>query len=248
MEKKEEILCPVNCPFLSLRSFLPNTMPFYCGRYDTYLGFSPAKKVLKCALCRGKTQDIVQVGLSLLETQGKNSAELKQAFLKMLPPDQKKLVSFLSSFGTQLSFHTNKITPFLLNTQIQKQMRLRHQYESSQEHLDFVKLLKLIGESGTPIEGNTQSLLSNLFQVIDRSEKGILLAIMENPAHLKAFLKQFSKIPQDQNMLKNFRSVLYDFDRQMQIQQPQRIQMQHLLNGMNRIRLARARQRQKTRE
>ena len=77
MEKKEEFLCPVNCPFLALRSFLPNTMPFFCSKYNTFLGISPAQKPVKYPPCRGKQAEIISLGLSLLETQNNSVSELK---------------------------------------------------------------------------------------------------------------------------------------------------------------------------
>ena len=121
MEKKEEFLCPVNCPFLALRSFLPNTMPFFCSKYNTFLGISPAQKPVKYPPCRGKQAEIISLGLSLLETQNNSVSELKAAFLKMLAIDQRRLVDLLSHYGVQLSFDKqSSINPLSLSALVKK--------------------------------------------------------------------------------------------------------------------------------
>ena len=96
MEKNE---CPTNCPFLGFRSFLPETLPFYCEKYNLYLGMNPAKKVVKCALCQGISAHCQQQGLELLETCVGSVTELKKAFLGMRPSDQQKLVDILAQSG-----------------------------------------------------------------------------------------------------------------------------------------------------
>jgi hypothetical protein len=106
----------------------------------------------------------------------------------------------------------------------------------------------LIGDTGTPMDNTTRTLLSNLFQVIDASEKAMLLSILENPANLKSFLNSFSKIPQDQSMLKNFRALLYDTNRQIQnandpYSLTQRIHLNHMMDMMMRARLKKHHQR-----
>ena len=242
MKTEEKNQCPVDCPFLVLRSFLPNTMPYYCTKYEKFLGVSVAQKVQRCPFCLGHTVEMIPYALSLLETQS-HSNELKQAFLKMLPQDQKKLVDLLSQNGVQLSFNSKiLITPLSLSSLVHQLLVKYAKYEKSPERQSFLKLLKLISDAGTPIDGNTSSLLANLFEVIDASEKGMLLAIMENPARLRAFLKQLSKIPKDQNMLKNFRALLYDYDRQRQQEQNTPVSLNHLIRGLTKIQMVKKKQ------
>ncbi|MBE6446034.1 MAG: hypothetical protein E7021_01315 [Alphaproteobacteria bacterium] len=249
MENKKDILCPTNCPYLAVRSFLPNTMPFYCTRYENFLGMNTAKRVQKCALCQGHQQDIIQTGLSLLDAQPSRIADLKQAFLQMKPADQRFLVDVLLKDGFQLHFTPlKKITSVILLTEL---LRLRHesrQKHTSAETQNFIKLLSIIGDTGTPMDNTTRTLLSNLFQVIDASEKAMLLSILENPANLKSFLNSFSKIPQDQSMLKNFRALLYDVNRQMQNDDnahslTHRIHLNHMMDMMMRARIRKQHQR-----
>jgi hypothetical protein len=249
MQNKKDILCPTNCPYLAVRSFLPNTMPFYCTRYENFLGMNNAKRVQRCALCQGCNHDIVQVGLTLLDAQSSRVADLKQAFLQMNPNGQRFLVDVLLKDGFQLHFTPlKKITSVVLLTEL---LRLRHenrQKHTSAETQNFIKLLSVIGDTGTPMDNATRTLLSNLFQVIDASEKAMLLSILENPANLKNFLNSFSKIPQDQNMLKNFRALLYDTNRQMQNDDntyslTHRIHLNHMMGMMMRARMKKYHQR-----
>lgn len=249
MQNKKDILCPTNCPYLAIRSFLPNTMPFYCTKYENFLGMNNAKRVQRCALCQGCNHDIIQVGLTLLDAQASRIADLKQAFLQMTPADQRFLVDVLLKDGFQLHFTPlKKITSVVLLTEL---LRLRHenrQKHTSAETQNFIKLLSVIGDTGTPMDNATRTLLSNLFQVIDASEKAMLLSILENPANLKNFLNSFSKIPQDQNMLKNFRALLYDTNRQMQNDDntyslTHRIHLNHMMDMMMRARMKKYHQR-----
>ena len=88
--------------------------------------------------------------------------------------------------------------------------------EQSAEVKEFLELLDVVGTDGDPMSPATKTLLSNLFQVLDVSEKGMLLGVLENPARAKTFLDVFFKMPHDQNLLKNFRLLLYDADKESQ--------------------------------
>lgn len=251
MQKEKETLCPTNCPYLAVRSFLPNTLPFYCTRYANFLGMNAARRVQKCALCLGVQQDILKTGLALLDAQPNRIADLKQAFLQMKPSDQRFVVDILSKEGFQVRFPTLKrITPVSLFTEILRLHQENQRHQTSAETQKFVQLLNLVGDdTDPPMDGMTRTLLSNLFQVVDASEKGILLAILENPARLKNFLNQFRSLPQDQNMLKNFRSLLYEADREREESNEkndliQRTQLSHMMDMMMRVRS----QRQKTKD
>lgn len=250
MEKKE---CPTNCPFLGFRSFLPETLPFYCEKYNTYLGMTPAKKVVKCALCQGINSSVQQQGLELLEACTGSVSEFKKAFLGMRPGDQQKLVDILSQFGIQIAWPTSKtVTPVNLLAEVMRLAYDKKKQEQSPEVQEFLKLLDVIGTDDDPINPATKTLLSNLFQVLDNSEKGMLLAVLENPARAKNFLDIFTKMPHDQNLLRNFRMLLYDMDKQNNglskgnrllaneqgkaLNLAQHLQLQHTMQQMIRIR------------
>lgn len=251
MERKNE--CPTNCPFLGIRSFLPESLPFFCEKYNTYLGMTPAKKVTKCPLCLGENITIQQQGLELLETTSAHTSELKKAFLEMRPGDQQKLVDILAQSGIQISWENKKlITPVSLLVEVMRLAYDKKKREQSPEVQEFLKLLDVIGADGDPMNPVTKTLLSNLFQVLDNSEKAMLLAALENPARAKAFLDVFSKMPHDQNLLKNFRMLLYDTDKKYQSERQgnrllateqgkalnlaQHMQLQHMMQQMIRAR------------
>ncbi len=243
MQKEKEVLCPVNCPFLAVRSFLPNTMPFYCNQYETFLAMTMARRVQKCAFCLGEKQDTIKTGLGLLDTQQNRIADLKNAFLQMKSNDQRFIVDTLSKEGFQLHFSPQKrITPVSLFTEVLRLHQESQKRYLSQETQTFIKLLNMVGDdTDPPMDGMTRTLLSNLFQVVDASEKGMLVSILENPARLKNFLNQFKSLPQDQNMLKNFRALLYEADREYEKTAEQndfirRNQLNHMMDMMMRVR------------
>lgn len=250
MMNQKEKLCPINCPFLEYRSFLPKTMPFFCAKYATFLGMDGAKKVLKCAACQGKKQDLVEEGLALLEAQMLPQGlinQMKQAFLEMDLSSQKMFVSILEQTGAQLfSEKMDKITPFSLMRLAQRAKLAVRRREESAEVQEFIKLLEVIG-GDSPLDGVTKTLLCNLFQVLDSSEKSMLLSILENPKNLEGFLKSFGKTPRDKDLLKNFRALLYETHRTLTEQNQslntklfqqhmQREQMAHAIQQMTRAR------------
>ena len=212
----ERIECPTNCPFLGIRSYLPDTVPFHCEKYNTYLGMTPAKKVVSCSLCQRSNISVQQQGLELLETFPAHVAELKKAFLGMRPSDQQTMLVIWGQYGIQFQWPAGKpITPVNLLAEMRTRFNERKKREQSPEVQDFVKLLDVIGTDGDPMSPATKTLLSNLFQVLDASEKAMLLGVLENPARAKKFLDVFSKMPHDQNLLKNFRLLLYDTDKEI---------------------------------
>ena len=249
MEKKNE--CPTNCPFLGIRSYLSETLPFYCEKYNTFLGMTPAKKVLKCPLCQGLAVSVRQQGLELLEAFSGRVSELKKAFLGMRPTDQQTALNILTQFGFKFQWPTNKaITSVNLLAELMRLAGEKKKREKSPEVQEFIKLLDIIGSEDDPMDPVTKTLLSNLFQVLDNSEKGMLLGILENPMRAKALLDVFSKMPHDQNLLKNFRMLLYDMDekskekgnRSLATEQgkalnlTQHLQLQHIMQQMIRVR------------
>ncbi len=214
MIEEKESQCPVNCPFLASRAFLPKTMPFYCEKYSTFLGMNAAKRVVKCASCVGKKQDIVEWGLVLLEAQFLPQGQInqmKQAFLEMPAASQKTFVSILSQIGCQLIQESDvNINPFTLMKTAQYAWVAARRREEAPEAQAFLKFLDVVGGGSDPLDGVTKTLLSNLFQVLDGSEKSMLLTIMENPKNLEAFLKSFKNTPRDSDLLRNFRAILYE--------------------------------------
>ena len=205
--------CPTNCPCLEIRSYLPNTIPFYCTKYATYLGMNPAKKVMQCPLCLHKKVNFTELGLELLETNTKHTAEFKKAFLGLRSGDQQKVVAILAQSGIQPQWPMGRpITPINLLAEVSRLAYEKKKQEQSAEVQEFLKLLDVMGTDGSPMSPATKTLLSNLFQVLDNSEKGMLVGLLENPARADSFLKAFGNNPKNQSLLKNFRLLLYDLD------------------------------------
>ena len=251
MEKNKE--CPTSCPFLGIRSFLPETIPFYCEKYGVYLGMTPAKKVSRCALCQGINIPFQQLGLELLEVGSVHVAEFKKAFLEMRPADQKELVNMMLQMGIQVQWPEDVIiSPVSLLAKMKQLWLQKKKKEQSPEVQEFLKLLDVVGTGGDTVGPMTKTLLSNLFQVLDNSEKGMLLGVLENPTRAKSFLDAFLKIPHDQSLLKNFRMLLYDMDSKNQENEKgnrllitekghamtlaQHMQLQHLMRLMTQAR------------
>ena len=234
--KKEDTLCPINCPFLSSRSFMPDTLPFYCEKFAVFLGVDGASKVQKCAQCLGQSQNVIQTGLSLLDAQllpRTTISQLKKAFLEMPLVQQKNFVAILSQTGMQLKPDVyDRISAFWLMRQAQRGWSIAKKRDENPEVQDFVKLLDVVG-GDSPLDGMTKTLLSNLFQVIDGSEQAMLIAVLENPMNLKSFLKQFEKTPHDQDLLKNFRALLYDVHHHLESQTQTHLRLQQLQQQQN---------------
>jgi len=251
MVNQKDSFCPVSCPFLASRLFLPKTMPFYCEKYGVFLGMDAAKKVVRCEACEGKKKDFVELGLSLLDAQMLPQGlinQMKQSFLLMLPSSQKVFVSILEQNGCQLYPEKDEqLTPFTLMKMAQRGRLNARRREEDPEVQEFIKLLDVAG-GDSPIDSMTKNLLANLFQVIDGSERSMLLSILENPKNLESFLKSFGKTPHDSDLLKNFRALLYeshqnltqqqDISSRLFQQQMQHDQMARMIQQMTRARTA----------
>lgn len=81
------------------------------------------------------------------------------------------------------------------------------------EFVDFKTILdKLNANSSGVISYEQNSLLENIFQVLDKSEQNLLMTILGSPDLADSFLKQFEKQPKDNDLLVNTRSVLREYE------------------------------------
>ena len=143
MSEQNLNLCPINCPFLASRSFLPKTMPFYCEKYATFLGMDGSKKILRCSACAGKKQEVIQSGLALLEAQMLPQGlinQMKKVFMEMPPSSQKNFVSILEQMGCQLGLEGEELTPFSLMRSAQRAKLNAKRRLESPEVQEFIKL------------------------------------------------------------------------------------------------------------
>ncbi len=227
--------CPLDCPYLVLRTFLPNTLPFYCQQHETFLGVSPNKQIQRCAACRGVGRDVTATGLSLIESYlGDNLPirETQEAFLKLEPNFQRMFVDFVSKTGTQIVLSDLSSPDANLSDDILKAWKAFQEQQKSNKLSEFKDILD--GEDMPFIRGQTKTLLMNLFQVLDKSEQEMLKNIMLNEKLVEAFLDQFEHQPQDNDLLKNVRALIYDYDKQREeqerLRQQQKQQEELILN------------------
>ena len=212
--------CPRGCPFLGMRSFMPNTIPFYCNQYDTFLGGSPLHTVRRCSDCRGEPNNIVETGLSFIDSYTVDHyriEETKRAFLKLEHSFQRMFVDLVSRTGVQIVLEPGEEdNPDALSDKILlKRQDMKDKY-GSPEAQEFKGILDA---DGMPLMSRqTKTLLMNLFLVMDNSEKEMMKDILQNPKQIESFLNSFQKQPQDQDLLKNVRALIYDYDRRRQME------------------------------
>lgn len=81
------------------------------------------------------------------------------------------------------------------------------------EFVDFKALLDKLNNNFPDIMTREQnSLLENVFQVLDKSEQHLLTVVLDNPDLADSFLKQFEKQPKDNDLLANTRAVLREYE------------------------------------
>lgn len=239
--------CPSDCPFLGMRTFLPGILPFYCNKYEIFLGVSVTKQTLRCAACLGQECDIIQAGLSFIESYTENKVaaifDTKQAFLELGHTYQKLFVDLISKTGAQIAlpYGTPVQADYLLD-QIFLSWNAYQNKVGSPEAQAFKTLLSETASGISFFTRETQTLLMNLFQVLDHSEKEMLQNILQNQNQISSFLEQFTKTPQDHDLLRNTRALLYAYDdlscckknQQQYDQMLSRVRMNIFQNGFQR--------------
>lgn len=205
--------CPSDCPQMGARIFMPDTIPFYCNRYECFLGATPSQKTERCAKCRGIPENITAVGLSLIEayrTDHFTISETKRAFLKLQDTFQKLFVGLVSKTGVQIILSGDEVDkPDALADKILEIWQKKKDEVNSPEMKDF---LGVLDAGDLPISRQTKTLLMNLFQVMDKSEKEMLKHILQNQMQAESFLESFQQQPQDKDLLRNVRAVIYEYN------------------------------------
>lgn len=207
--------CPRGCPFLGMRTFIPQTLPFYCNKYEIYLGADQAQRVCRCAQCRGVAQSITETGLSLIASYMIDHftiEETKRVFLQLDPRFQKMFVDLVSQTGIQIVLGSDDDKkPETLEDKI---LLARQDWKNRIGSPQAQEFKGILDADGMPLMSRqTKTLLMNLFLVMDASEKDMIKNIMLNPKQAESFLDGFRRQPQDQDLLKNVRSLVYDYDR-----------------------------------
>lgn len=214
----EVLECPKDCPFLGMRTFMPNTLPFYCNQYETFLGATPRQHVRRCATCRGVLDNLIETGLALIDSYLVDHYRIeatKIAFMKLEYGFQKMFVNLVSQTGAQIVLDVGEENdPEALSDKLLVARKdLKDKY-GSPEAQGFKDLLDM---DGMPLMSRqTKTLLMNLFLVLDNSEKEMMKHVLQTPNQVEAFLDSFQRQPQDQDLLANTRALLYEYDRKYQ--------------------------------
>lgn len=203
--------CPSDCPFLSPRSFLPDTLPFYCDKYETYLTATD-HLANRCDQCRGISRTIQEKGIHFIQTLCKEDTRLITAFQSLKKTEQKMFVDLIKKTGLLGILPTSEdVSSDTLLDHILLTYQNHEQKIGSPEFKKFSADLDKISDANpTLLTRQNKTLLMNLFQVLDNSEKSMMNAIFQSPGRLESFLKQFDHQPKDMNLLKDTRRILYE--------------------------------------
>lgn len=209
--------CPKDCPFLAGRGFIPDILSYYCDKYDQFLGADEGKRTLRCAQCSGQVIGLLQHGLSLIEAYTLpliSIPDTKEAFLEMNKSFQQMFVELVKKTGRQVSIPMGgQASPAVLSDLLLQEWKEAQELAGSPEVKEFKKIVgDLAGDLPNLLDKQTQNLLSNLFQVLDNSEKAMLKSVLSNAKQAESFLTQVSGMKKDNNLLKNFRASLYEMD------------------------------------
>lgn len=233
--------CPTDCPFLSPRHFLPEFLPFYCDKYEEFLGALPSKKTKRCDQCRRKVLNIEEAGISLIEAYTEpliSIPETQVAFMEMNNGFKRMFVELLRKVGRQIGLNFGESTGYnVLSDKLLSGWKDAQDLAGSPELKEFKSVLgDLASSSPDLLSRQTQNLLSNLFQVLDKSERMMLKSVLQNPKQVESFLQEFAHTPKDMSLLKNFRGILYEYDKKdrqralAEREQMMRLQRDRLLN------------------
>ncbi len=232
----DRIDCPNDCPFLGMRTFLPDTLPFYCNKYETFLGAVLTGQPARCARCLGVKRDLIQEGLAFISayTGDKRAVlpETKEAFLHMGETYRRLFVDFIAKTGAQIALVPGEQpSPEALLDQTLLSWREKSDLTGAPEAQAFKAVLDQMAADFPLFARETQTLLMNLFLVMDASEKEMLKNVLQNARQVESFLDSFAKQPQDRDLLRNMRALLYDYDRQdktyqQQLQQQKALEVQ----------------------
>ncbi|MBR4927488.1 MAG: hypothetical protein IKY98_04085 [Alphaproteobacteria bacterium] len=211
----EQTFCPKECLFLSERCFIPDSLPHYCDKYEQFLGVDTDGKTARCAVCRMMAEHIVSQGLSFISAYTVSHIDImdtKEAFLGMDASFQGMFVELIKKTGRQIGIPLGgQAQPEVLTDIVLHEWQEANQWLGSPELKDFRSVLgDLSSGPSALLARQTQSLLENLFQVLDKSERAMLKGLMSNRGTAEVLLEQLKSIPKDNSLLKNFRHMLYE--------------------------------------
>ncbi len=197
-------------------------LPFYCEYFEQYLGIGDDSLPLRCAECLQKKENYVHAGLAFISgfTSPKISIEdTKEAFLAQKPPFQKMYVEIIKKTGRQIGIYLGEpATPQILSGNLIKSLYDIWKGLDSPEFQEFKDILE---NADSPfgdvlLTRLENTLLQNLFQALDKSERSVLKGAVESQSLSASFFKEFRSMPKHSNLLKDLRRVLNEYDPKIQ--------------------------------
>lgn len=209
--------------------FLPN----YCEYFEQYLGVDDHSSSLRCSKCLRKKENYVSAGLAFISgfTSPKISIpETKESFLGQKPAFQKMYVEIIKKTGRQIGIVVGEpATPQILSENLIKSLYDIWKGLDSPEFQEFKEMLENAdGPFGEVLLTRMENtLLQNLFQVLDKSEKALLKGALESPSLSASFFKEFRTMPKSTNLLKDLRRMLDEYDPKVREEQELERQRRH---------------------
>ncbi len=193
-------------------------LPNYCEYFEQFLGIDSNSAPLRCAKCLREKENYIAAGLAFISgfTSPKISiADTKEAFLAQKPAFQKMYVEIIKKTGRQIGIHLGEpATPQVLSENLIKSLYEIWKGLDSPEFQEFKDILE---NADSPfgdmlLTRLENTLLQNLFQVLDKSERAILKGALDSPSLSANFFKEFRAMPKHSNLLKDVRRMLDEYD------------------------------------
>ncbi|MDD4519727.1 MAG: hypothetical protein EOM53_02280 [Alphaproteobacteria bacterium] len=239
---KEFIYCPEDCPFLKEEKNLKSKkLPYFCGLFGFYLA-THEENILRCEECIGFQKDVSksdmedsrnsdpekediekslrQKGLGYISSSNDFSIHkqnTKWGFSRLPLNWQKRFVSVAQKMGEMdgvpkgVPLRSVEAPKILLSSLSKKRITRTALPKDAQEFSDL--LTSKAEQFPNLLDKKAQILLTNLFQVLDSSEKSILQNIIKQPALLKSFMKTFNSMPKKETLLKDLRRELEEIEK-----------------------------------
>lgn len=225
---KKEDYCYQNCPYLK-RVSESGKLPFYCELFHLFLA-TQKKRILRASSCTGKAFDTKESGYQLIssyQNKGINKQVTKWGFHRLNGTFQAAFVRLILKEGNEIG--VQKGTPFkerFIVSTLVAQIKMAHtETDEKKPHKpDKISNLldKLGGDFPTLMNDESKNILKNLFAVLDGSEQDLITDILSNPERAENFLKSFDEMGKGENLVKDFRRLLEEIEKNVEEEEKRR--------------------------
>lgn len=214
----ENDFCSHDCPYL--KRFSENgKLPFYCELFKVFLAIKN-NQILRTELCIGKHLGTKETGynfINAIQDENVNKTLTKRGFHKLEPLVQLQFVAIMQKQGIEMGIKNDTTNDNLLISQLITQIKENAPTEEGHHTTSksFNYLLDSLADVAPDLlnEAN-KNLLKNLFMVMDGSEQSAVAEILSNPDKAENFLKSFDDLPKTENLLKDFRRLLDETEKE----------------------------------